>query len=313
MDVQDMRIFARVAAMQSLSSVGTELNLTPGTISKRIQALEDDLGVKLFHRNTRSIRITEEGEKLLEYVTRILFEIEGARAAVGLNVEAPRGKLRVSAPVSLADVVGDAICEFMRRHREIDIQIDLTDRIVNLQEDGYDVVIRKGTPRNSGLIRKPLAPDLQVIVASPQYVSTHGAPMIPADLQHHSCLVLGEGSHWDFTRNGAKQSIKVSGRLRSDNGDMLIYGARSGLGLIRVSKPRIADMLAQSELVPVLTDYEVSVGSSICALYPGKKYVLPKLRVFLDFLGEWFREPRGGNKKTALEKKPTGLKASVGG
>ncbi len=313
MDVQDMRIFARVAAMQSLSSVGTELNLTPGTISKRIQALEDDLGVKLFHRNTRSLRITEEGEKLLEYVNRILSDIDGARAAVGLNVEAPRGKLRVSAPASLGDVVGDAICEFMRRHKEIDIQIDLTDRIVNLQEDGYDVVIRKGMPRDSGLIRKPLAADLQVIVASPQYIATHGAPQAPSNLLDHSCLVLGEGSHWEFTRNGTKESIRVSGRLRSDNGDMLIYGARSGLGLIRVSKPRIRDFLAKSELVPVLEDYEVSVGSSICALYPEKKYVLPKLRVFLDFLGDWFREPRTGNKGTAFEKKAPVLKAGVGG
>ncbi len=313
MDVQDMRIFARVAAMQSLSSVGVELNLTPGTISKRIQALEDDLGAKLFNRNTRSIRITEEGEKLLEYVNRILLEIEGARAAVGLNVEAPRGKLRVSAPVSLADVVGAAICEFMHRHKEIDIQIDLTDRIVNLQEDGYDVVIRKGTPENSGLIRKPLAADLQAIVASPKYIATHGVPQTPADLQQHSCLVLGEGAHWDFTRNGKTETIRVSGRLKSDNGDMLISGACAGLGIIRVSKPRIRDLLAKNELVPILKDYEVSVGSSICALFPGKKFVLPKLRVFLDFLGEWFREPRSGQANMKFERKVSNIKTGVGG
>lgn len=313
MDVLDMRIFARVAAMQSLSSVGTELNLTPGTISKRIQALEDDLGAKLFHRNTRSIRISEEGAKLLEYVNRILAEIDGARAAVGLNVEAPRGQLRVSAPVSLADVLGDAICEFMRRHKEIDILIDLTDRIVNLQEDGYDVVIRKGTPRNSGLIMKPLAADAQIIVASPHYISVHGMPQTPAELQHHSCLVLGESSNWEFTRNGTKQSVKVSGRLRSDNGDMLIYGARSGLGIIKISKSRIRELLSNSELVPVLNDYEVSAGSSICALYPGKKYVLPKLRVFLDFLGDWFREPRGSGHRPVLELAPAGKKAGAGG
>ena len=292
MDVQDMRIFARVAVTQNLSSVGVELGLTPGTISKRIQALENDLGAKLFDRNTRSIRITEEGEKLLEYVNRILQEIEGARAAVGINVDQPRGKLRVSAPASLGDVVAPAICAFMGRHKEIDIQIDLTDRIVNLQEDGYDVVIRKGAPRNSGLIRKPLAADVQVIAASPNYLASRGTPRTPEDLPQHSCLLLGEGSHWDFSRNEENFSVKVSGRLKSDNGDMLLYAARSGLGIIRVSKSRIKTLLQKSYLVPILEDYIVATDSSICALYPGKKHVLPKLRVFLDFLGDWFREPR---------------------
>ena len=292
MDVQDMRIFARVAAVQNLSSVGTELSLTPGTISKRIQALEDDLGAKLFHRNTRSIRITEEGEKLLEYVNRILLEIEGARAAVGVNVEQPRGKLRVSAPVSLGDIVAPAVCAFMELHKEIDIQIDLTDRVVNLQEDGYDVVIRKGRPPDSGLIRKPLAADLQLVVASPLYLRAHGTPGVPNDLLQHSCLVLGEGAHWDFACNGKSETVKVSGRLRSDNGELLLYGARAGLGIVRVSKSRVKKMIDDDYLKPILENYEVSVDSSICALYPGTKHVLPKLRVFLNFLGDWFRETR---------------------
>ena len=291
MDVQDMRIFARVAAVRNLSAVGSELNLTPGTISKRIQALEDDLGARLFDRNTRSIHITEEGQKLLEYVSRILLEIEGARAAVGVNVEQPRGKLRISAPVSLGDVVAPAICAFMSLHAEIDVQIDLTDRIVNLQEDGYDVVIRKGMPQDSGLIRKPLAADVQVVVASPLYLKEHGTPTVPADLQRHSCLLLGEGSLWEFVRNGKAEAVRVSGRLRSDNGEMLLYGARAGLGIMRVSKSRVNRMIADDFLKPILEDFEVSNNSTICALYPSTKYVLPKLRVFLNFLGDWFREP----------------------
>ena len=292
MDVQDMRIFARVAAVRNLSSVGIEMNLTPGTISKRIQALEDDLGARLFDRNTRSIHITEEGQKLLEYVSRILQEIEGARAAVGVNVEQPRGKLRISAPVSLGDVVAPAICAFMSLHAEIDVQIDLTDRVVNLQEDGYDVVIRKGKPNDSGLIRKPLAADKQIIVASPLYLKTRGTPERPADLQRHSCLLLGEGSHWEFLCNGEIEAVKVAGRLRSDNGEMLLYGARAGLGIIRASKARVNRMIADDYLRPILEDFEVSNDSSIYALYPGAKHVLPKLRVFLNFLGDWFREPR---------------------
>ena len=291
MDVQDMRIFARVAAVQNLSSVGTEMSLTPGTISKRIQALEEDLGAKLFHRNTRSIRITEEGEKLLEHVSRILEEIESARSAVGVNVGHPRGRLRVAAPVSLGDTVAPAVCAFMALHKEIDIQIDLTDRMVNLQEDGYDVVIRRGKPPNSGLIRKPLAVEDYVIAASPHYLKAQGTPEKPNDLANQSCLLLGEASQWDFQRKNQKYSVKVSGRLRSDNGEMLLYGARAGLGIIRVSKPRVAKMLQDGYLKPLLADFDISVDAAICALYPGSKHVLPKLRVFLDFLGDWFREP----------------------
>ena len=296
MDVQDMRIFARVAAVQNLSSVGSELNLTPGTISKRLQALEDDLGAKLFDRNTRSIRITEEGEKLLDYVKRILEEIEGARAAVSANVDQPRGKLRVCAPISLgAGGLGPAICAFMEQHKEIDIQIDLTDRTVNLQEEGYDVVIRRGMPPNSGLIRKPLTPDPQIIVASPNYLQQHGLPNRPDELSAHSCLLLGETSTWDFSKKDENFSIRVGGRLRSDNSDMLHYAARAGMGLIRISKHRVAGSVKAGYLRRVLIPYEVVADSTMFALYPNSKHVLPKLRVFLDFLAEWFRDARRAN------------------
>ena len=296
MDVQDMRIFARVAAVQNLSSVGSELNLTPGTISKRLQALEDDLGAKLFDRNTRSIRITEEGAKLLQYVERILTEIEDARAAVSANVEQPRGKLRVAAPISLgAGCLGAAICAFMERHSEIDIQIDLTDRSVNLQEEGYDVVIRRGTPANSGLIRKPLSPDTQIIVASPSYFQANGTPTSPEELSRHSCLVLGEAATWEFSKKGRKLSVRVNGRLRSDNSDMLHYASRAGMGIIRVSQARVVPSLRDGYLRQVLDSYDVVADTSICALYPSTKHLLPKLRVFLDFMSDWFRETRTVN------------------
>ena len=305
MDILDMRIFARVAAVHNLSAVSIELNVTPGTISKRIQALEDDLGAKLFHRNTRSIRITEEGEKLLNYVNRILLDIEDARAAVGVNVEQPRGTLRVSAPVSLGDSVAPAVCAFMERHKEIDIQIDLTDRVVNLQEDGYDVVIRKGKPGNSGLIRKPLSADHQIIVGSPQYFKAHGIPRTPEELAAHSCLILGDAASWEFSRDGQNSAVKVTGRLRSDNGEMLLYGARAGLGIMKVSETRVRTMVLDGYLVPVLEEFDASADSTICALYPSTRHVLPKLRVFLNFLGEWFRETRisASSQKPAAKRK----------
>ena len=143
MDIQDMRIFARVAAVQNLSAVGSELGLTPGTISKRIQALEDELSARLFDRTTRSIRITEEGATFLAHVERILSEIEAARASVDDRVTKPKGKLKISAPACLGRrYVAPALCEFMREYPDIECEVDIADRPVNLQEDGYDVAIR---------------------------------------------------------------------------------------------------------------------------------------------------------------------------
>ena len=172
MDIQDMRIFARVAALQNLSAVGTELGLTPGTISKRIQALEGELSARLFDRTTRSIRITEEGATFLAHVERILAEIEAARASVDDRVSKPKGKLKIAAPAGLGRrYVAPALCAFLRDYPEIEAQLDLQDRPVNLQEDGYDVAIRTGSLSDSSVIAKRLAPDRHVVAASPAYLA----------------------------------------------------------------------------------------------------------------------------------------------
>lgn len=290
MDIQDMCIFARVAAVQNLSAVGTELGLTPGTISKRIQALEDELRVRLFDRTTRSIRITEEGAKFLTHVERILAEIEGARAAVSANVDQPKGRIKISAPASLSRFIEPAICAFMRMYPDIELHIDLSDRIVNLQEEGYDMVVRSGALTDSNLIAKRLAADRQIIAASSAYLMKYGTPQRPEELSDHSCLVLGDASQWTFERNGREISVRVSGRLKSDNGDLLRHAAIEGHGLIRTSELRAAPYIESGALCRVLPDYDVAAFSAIWALYPRSKYVLPKLRVLLDFLGDWFRD-----------------------
>jgi len=302
MDIQDLRIFARVAAVQNLSSVGTELGLTPGTISKRIQALESELRVRLFDRTTRSIRITEEGATFLAYVERILAELESARAAVGEHATRPKGKLKVSAPATFGRfIVAPAISAFMRAYPEIEVQIDLTDRNVNLQEEGYDVAIRTGALTDSLLIAKRLCADRQVVVASPAYLEAHGVPQTPADLAHHNCLVLKNNWQWSFSRGDEDFSVKVNGRLRSNNGEILLHAALDGHGLLQTSELRVREDLAAGRLVRVLEDYEIASNSAVWAVYPSSKHVLPKLRALLDFLAGWFREveaqlPRAANR-----------------
>jgi DNA-binding transcriptional LysR family regulator len=294
MDIQDMRIFARVAAVQNLSAVGLELGLTPGTISKRIQALEGELSARLFDRTTRSIRITEEGQAFLTHVERILSEIEAARASVDDSVSRPKGKLKIAAPACLGRrSVAPALCEFIRAFPEIDVQVDLHDRQVNLQEDGYDVAIRTGALSDSSLIAKRLAPDRQVVAASSDYLARAGHPLVPEDLARHQCLVLGETRQWLFEKDGAETAVRVNGVLRSNNGELLCRAAVDGLGLIRASELELLCELRSGKLVQTLTNYEVATNAALWAVYPSSKHLLPRMRALLDFLADWFRDARG--------------------
>jgi DNA-binding transcriptional LysR family regulator len=300
MDIQDMRIFARVAAVQNLSAVGTELGLTPGTISKRIQALEDELSARLFDRTTRSIRITEEGEAFLAHVERILSEIEAARACVNDKVSKPKGRLKIAAPASLGQrYVAPALCDFVRAFPEIDVRIDLHDRHVNLQEDGYDVAIRTGELADSSLIAKRLAPDRHLIVGSPTYIARAGRPLEPEDLASHDCLMLGECRQWSFRKNGTESAVRVSGPLRSNNGELLARAAVEGLGLIRASELEVAYERRAGKLVQVLGEFEVATNAALWALYPSGKHVLPRMRALLDFLADWFRDAGNGGRASA--------------
>ncbi len=293
MDIQDMRIFARVAAVQNLSAVGTELGLTPGTISKRIQALEDELSARLFDRTTRSIRITEEGATFLLHVERILAEIEAARASVDDKVSNPKGTLKVAAPSGLAArFVQPALCKFLSTYPEIEVQIDVMDRPVNLQEDGYDLALRTGSLSDSSVIAKRLATDRHIVAASPAYLARRGNPARVEDLGNHSCLVLGDRAVWSFSKAGAESSVRVTGPLKSNNGELLCQAAVEGRGIIRASEMEILPELKSGELVPLLTDYEVTGNAAIWALYPSAKHMLPRMRVLLDFLTEWFRDAR---------------------
>jgi DNA-binding transcriptional LysR family regulator len=294
MDIQDLRIFARVAALRNLSAVGLELSLTPGTISKHIQALEDELSARLFDRTTRSIRITEEGAALLAHVERILAEFEAARASVNDKVSQPKGKLRIAAPAGLGRrYVAPAVCAFLRDYPQIDVQLDLQDRLVNLQEDGYDVAVRTGSLSDSSLIAKRLAPDRQIVVASAAYLARRGRPTGPEDLVGHSCLVLGNRSQWCFSKNGVEKTVRVCGPFKSNDGELLCQAAVEGNGLIQASELEILPELRSGRLVQVLSNYEIANNAAVWALYPTTRHMLPRMRVLLDFLTRWFRDARG--------------------
>ena len=316
MDIQDLRIFTRVATLQNLSAVGSELGLTPGTISKRLQALEDDLKARMFDRTTRSIRITQEGHKFLAFAERILTEVDMARAAVSASADRPAGKLKISAPAMLSRrLVVPALVGFVEAFPDIDVHIDITDRMVNLQEEGYDAAIRAGTLSDSALIAKRLASDRAILVAAPSYLDRRGDPGRPAELASHDCLILGEQRTWMFLRGREQSSVKVQGRLHSDNGELLQHAAIAGLGILRTSEIAAIEDLASGRLVHVMPDHEMASNSAIWGVYPSAKHVMPRLRVFLDHLAEFCRAtlaPDGGE-ETAVSKSTDGRSAELRG
>ncbi len=312
MDIQDLLIFSRVSALQNLSAVGTELGLTPGTISKRIQALEEDLAVRLFERTTRSIRITEEGARFLTYVERVLNELEQARSSMAASAAKPVGKLRVSAPQILGrQFVAPAIGGFLETYSDIDVQLDLTDRNVNLHEEGYDIAIRSGALNDSTLIAKRLAPDRIIVAASPSYLQQNGVPQSPAELSEHKCLALGDAWTWTFGSGSDERAVRINARLRSDSSEVLRIAAVAGTGLFRTTELMVADELASGQLVPVLPNAIDNGSAGVYALYVSGRHVLPRQRVFLDHMADWFRTQRKSGQESAFAS--TSAVAAVGG
>ena len=292
MDIQDLRIFTRVAAVQNLSAVGIEFTLTPGTISKRLQSLEDELGVRLFVRSTRSIRITEEGQTFLGHAEKMLAEFDAAKASVDGSMAEPRGTIKLCAPAFLGGhSTASALNVFLRSYPEIDVHAEIGDRSACVLDDGFDIAIRTGVLPDSSLIAKRLADDPLVIAAAPDYLKFRGTPKSPQDLESHSCLVHADVGHWPFKKKSADRSIRVGGRLRSNDIGLLYRMALDGHGLVRVSAAQINEDVKAGLLVPVLTDFDTTGKSAIWATFPKTRHMLPRLRVLIDFLADWLKQP----------------------
>lgn len=300
MDIQDLRIFARVAAVQSLSAVGTEFGLTAGTISKRLQALEQEISARLFERTTRSVRITPEGRVLLLHVERVLDEIERARSLIEDSAGRTAGMLKIAAPTYLGRrLVGPAVGAFLDVFPEIEVQVDLIDRCVSLQEDGYDVVVRSGALPDGTLIAKRLAVEPCVLVAAPHYLQRRGSPRAPKDLEAHHCLALNGERQWTFCKGVDRVAVRVAGRMSSNSAELLHAAALAAHGILMAPLGSVGDDIAAGRLVRVLSDYEVEGNAIIYALYASGRHQPPRLRAFLDFLAEWMRKAASSERPIA--------------
>jgi DNA-binding transcriptional LysR family regulator len=289
MNIEHLRLFVRIAATQNISSAGSELGLSPAVASTHVNKLEEDLGVRLLHRTTRKVSLTEEGHAFLNHAEDVLSSVEAAKASVGAGNSSPSGTLRVAAPASFGRLhILPAITPFMHTYPQLKIDLKLSDTIVDLVEGGFDVAIRNSTLKDSSLIAKKLATDKRILCASPAYIAKYGSPSTPYELKSHNCITLMNIEQWRFNKDAI--NIKATGNFRTDNGEAIRDACINGLGITVNSTWSAYKQLISGELQEVLADYPLSSKTAIWAVYPSTRQLAPKVRAFIDYFSEYFNE-----------------------
>jgi len=285
--LQEMAVFAKVVAAGSLSAAARELGLSPALISRRLAGLETRLGVRLINRTTRSLRLTDEGANYFDTCTRVLAEIEEADAAIGAGSVEPQGALKVAMPASFGHQhLAPLIPEFASRYPKVQLALSLSDRNVSVIEEGFDLAIRIAHLADSSLAARRLAPNRRVVCASPAYLKKHGTPLTPRDLGGHNCLTANDFvTSWEYKGpDGKPGSVRVTGRFACDNWEVLREWALAGLGVALKSTWDVHRHLADGSLVSVCPGYTFDSDVAIYAVYPHRRFLPAKTRVFIEFL-----------------------------
>lgn len=287
-----MEAFVRVAESRSFSEAARRLRSSKSLVSRQVAALEAELGVRLFHRTTRSLSLTEEGRGYHAQIARILAEIEEANLSVSQAQAAPRGRLRVSAPMSFGILhLAPAIRDFLARYPEVELDLSLNDRYVDVVDEGFDVAIRIGRLADSSLVARRLASNRMILCASPGYVTQHGAPKDPDELKRHQCLCYSTNSltpEWVFARtDGTPWPVQIDGPLHANNGDVLRCAALQGLGVVYLPSFIVGQDVQAATLVSLLPEF-IPTDTAIHAVYPHTRHLSPKVRAFIDFLAARF-------------------------
>ncbi len=306
-----MSIFAAVVENSSLAGAARSMNLSPSVVSKQLSALEDRLGVRLLNRTTRRVSLTEVGSAYYERAKRILADVDEAEAAVSQAHASPRGLLRITAPTTFAHRhVAPHLPGFMDRHPEVQVQMLVADRLVDLVEEGIDLAIRIAQLKDSSLIARKLAANDRKLVAAPDYLAKWGTPQRPEDLNDHALITLPPGSpinDWHFLHDDEQKVVKAQGTITTNNGDSILSLALAGAGVCMLAGHMVGKYLQDGRLISILDD-AVREDVPIYAVYPSNRHLSPKVRAFVDYLVEvygphpyWVDE---------VEEIPTALRAS---
>jgi DNA-binding transcriptional LysR family regulator len=292
---QEMRVFAAVVDAGSFVAAADACDMSKAAVSRHVGELETRLGVRLLHRTTRRLSLTQEGEVFYARCKSVLADIEEAESEVTARSGSAVGLVKINAPVTfgvrhLAALWG----EFKRLHPQVMLDVTLTDRVVDLVEEGYDLAVRIAQLPNSTLISRPLANTRMVLCASPDYLARAGSPQHPSDLATHAVLAYSywsEGDEWRFSGPQGDVAVRTRPWIRTNNGDTCRMAALQHQGIILQPSFLVGEDLRAGTLVELLPDYR-ALAFGIFAVYPTRKHVSPKVRVLIDFLVEHFGTPR---------------------
>jgi DNA-binding transcriptional LysR family regulator len=287
----DLRVFVRVMDRGSFSNAAKGLGLTPSAVSKLVSRLEDRLGVRLLERSTRRLALTPEGETFLARARRIIADIDEAEAE-GIQARGtPRGRLRINSGTAFGlHQLAPALADFLTRYPEIDVDLSITDRYVDLIEEQADIAVRSGHLPDAPFIQRKIADLQRVICAAPSYLARHGTPKTAADLKQHDCIVVaGPGlNRWPFKARSGIDVVDVRPRVSTDDAEAALRLAIEGAGIIRLSDVIVGGPLRDGQLVALLTETHHVEPFPLAAIYPAGRQRLPRVAVFIEFLIERF-------------------------
>lgn len=301
----DLVFFSTLVKNGSLSATARDFDVTPSAVSKWLSLLEQRLGVRLVNRTTRRIALTSEGEVYLAEGRRILAEIDELEQTVASTRAAPKGLLKINATLGFGrSYIAPAISRFAREYPDLEVQLLLTDRPMNLAEEAIDIGIRFGEPPDSRVVARKIANNRRRIFAAPAYLKRNGRPLQPNDLARHNCLILRQDDTafglWRFSKGRQSQTVKVRGTMSSNDGEVVLNWALDGHGILMRAEWDAARFLRSGRLEVILDDFELP-PADIYAIYPQKHNLAAKVRVFVDFL---IRHFQGADRKAAVKTAP---------
>jgi DNA-binding transcriptional LysR family regulator len=300
-DLAYLMTFARVVKAGSFAGAARRLKVSTSVASKHVAKLEKSLGVRLLNRSTRKLSLTEAGAAYYDHCARIVEEVDNSKRAIAQLQAAPRGLLRVTAPSTFATTRLSAVLpEFFARYPEIQIELNATNRLIDLAEEGFDVAIRIARTLPPNVVARRLRPVRWHLCASPAYLEREGTPAHPSSLTRHNCLAFPtapQSGIWHFVRGDERVEVPVHGSLQANAVEAMHDLALAGLGLTLLPGYLAGVDIREKRLVPVLTDWAIESGSELYVVYLPNRYLAPKLRVFVDFLVERFGQEEGSDPK----------------
>jgi DNA-binding transcriptional LysR family regulator len=289
---ESIRAFTKVVEEEGFAAAARKMGLSRSAVNKLIINLEDRLGVQLLYRTTRQVTPTDTGRAFYDRCLDILSSLEEAELAVSQQHREPQGTLKINAPMSFGiSCLGEKIAEFMTRYTDIKIQLTLEDRFVDAIAEGYDLVIRIGSPQSSpSLVAHHIAILPRVVCAAPSYLTTKKIPQKPSELKNHSCLHYGystTGCQWQLTHKEQEERVSIDGVLYSNNGEVLRDAAVKGLGIAMLPTFIVEKELERGELEIILPQYHPT-ELTLCVIYPVNRHLSTKVRLFTQFLQDCF-------------------------